>query len=85
MHLLTTQLAILLFYMLISVCDSFHSNSHMYVTISTAYHVLYVSIVIATHVQICTHVSLIETHVSYTGFQYQYSRMPPFDIKNNIT
>ena len=53
-----------------------------YVTISTATRVhtrlsslttcvVYMTILIATHVQICTRVSLIETRVSYAGCQYQ--------------
>ena len=61
------------------------SNPRTYTAFPTAYRVLYESIVIATRVHICTRVSLIETRVSYVGCQYQYSRMPPFNIKNNIT
>ena len=79
------SLPFLPFYMLIVVRDSFHSNSCTYVTISTAYRVLYTSIFIATRVQICTRVSLIATRVSYVGFQYRYSRTHPFEIKNNKT
>ena len=79
------SLPFLPFYMLIAICDSFHSNSRTYATISTAYCVLYPSIIVATRVHICTRVSLIATHVSYVGCQYQYSHTPPFDIKNNKT
>ena len=85
MHSLSNQLSILPFYMLISIRDYLHNNSCTYATISTTSHVLYVSIFIGTHVQICMWVSLIATHVSYVGFQYQYSRTPPFYIKNNKT
>ena len=45
------------FYMLIATHNSFHSNSCTYVTISIAYRVLYVSIVIATRVHQRTWVS----------------------------
>ena len=45
--------------------------------------ILYVTMLIATRVQICMQVSLIATRVSYAGFQYQYSCMPSLDIKNN--
>ena len=73
------SLPFLPFYMLIAIRDSFHNNSHTYVTISTAYRVLYTSNVVTTCIQICTRVSLIETRVSYMGCQYQYSHMLSFD------
>ena len=79
------SLPFLPFYMLIVVWDSFHSNSRTYVTISTAYRILYTGIVIANRVHICTWVSLIATRVSYAGCQYQYSCTHSFDIKNNKT
>ena len=77
------SLPFLHFYMLIAVRDSYHRNRHTYVTIPAAYHLLYAIIVIATHVHIYMWVSLIETRMLYAGFQYQYSRTPSFDIKNN--
>ena len=79
------SLSFLPFYMLNVVRDSYHSNLRTYATIPIAYRVLYASIVIATRVQIYTRVSLIETHVSYMGYQYQHSRTSSFDIKNNKT
>ena len=40
---------------------------------------------IATRVQIYTRIFLIATRMSYMGFQYQYLRKHPFDIKKNKT
>ena len=47
--------------------------------------VLYATILIATHIQIYTRVSLKATHMSYVGCLYQYSRTHPFDIKKYKT
>ena len=77
------SLPFLHFYMLIAVSNYYHSNPRTYMTIPTIYCLLYASIFIATHIQICTWASLRATRMSYAGCQYQYPRTLSFDIKNN--